>query len=490
MDINNEAQKWLSFDSSLNRLAAKKLVTPDAVKIIGQSYIPSNNSIIRIDQLVIDDEFRVRAFVFDVHGNIINQKDIDLAAAAKARLLAVPFYVIQSPNQQMASLVQMQMMPSDTLLVTAFSMDNELATQTSKAFKIPFNKELQDVLMPLTDNKGSVYVLTTDKFDSYTLSTSLHCFKVSGHDQVPQKIQFHFNRKKVKDLHFSITDSRLLLSALYNENGNKKDVAGMLYAGFDLSTGQLLPTTTQHFDQNIKDQLKRQFGNERHKGHLPNYMVTLPHPSVIKSLTSYAILLPPYEFNRAAPPRKIIPGNDDINDIKNQLNYVNSFVGAQPSGYSRPMDYVEARAYAETRNPGTSHAQNQQYQIGANQEKYKGPKSRGLNNSFKNLLLLGADGKIAFSTIHPSQDPAYRFYAYFPVDEQFGRLYYKAPLKGMTTLQLIIMDTSGIVKEKKVYEDQQRILVPSYPYSIYHNSLVAFFEDKTTGEMGLVKMRL
>ena len=49
LDIINQNQKWITFDSTLNIISAKKLVTPGAVNLIQQDYLQGKNAIIRVD---------------------------------------------------------------------------------------------------------------------------------------------------------------------------------------------------------------------------------------------------------------------------------------------------------------------------------------------------------------------------------------------------------------------------------------------------------
>jgi hypothetical protein len=54
IDLTNKEQKWVCLNLNLSEVSIKKLITPNAEQMVSQVYIPSVNSIIRLDQYVTE----------------------------------------------------------------------------------------------------------------------------------------------------------------------------------------------------------------------------------------------------------------------------------------------------------------------------------------------------------------------------------------------------------------------------------------------------
>ena len=414
---NNEAQKWLSFDTALNVIAAKKLVTPNAKNIIIQNYLEGENKVIRIDQSIIDDVFYVSAFVFDVEGNIIKKQEINLASAAKRKLSPTPFIVIQSPDKRVISLIQMRRLTMDSILVSAISINENLATTTSSQFQILFDENLEELLTPLNDNDGNIYILKADKFISYTLGSNFNVYTISAHERQPQPFRIAFSRKKLSDYHFQLMDNNLHFSALFSSGTKKLDLAGILYGKYNLHTQQLIVQKEKVFNDSFKTNLKKEFETQGHKGEITNYLITLPHPTLLSKHISYGVLLPIAEKDKRPLPTK---------------------------------------------------------------ERY----------IVNNLLLLGSEGGHQFAKIRIPVDRYLQFFAYIPSAEQYSALHYYITPLGKTRLKLTTINTDGVITEKKFLENKNKVLINGFHHTITANSLITFYQEKNTGEMGLVMIKL
>lgn len=414
---NNDAQKWLSFDTALNLIAAKKLVTPNAKNIIIQNYLEGENKIIRIDQSIIDDVFYVSAFVFDIEGNIVKKQEINLASAAKRRLSPTPFIVIQSPDKRVISLIQMRRLTLDSILVSAISINENLATSTSSQFQILFDENIEDLLTPLNDNNGNIYILKADKFISYTIGSNCNVYTISEHDRQPQPFKISFSRKKLSDYHFQLSNNHLLFSALFSTGTKKQDIAGILYGKYNLQTQQLIVQKENVFDDAFKMSLKKEFETQGHKGEMLNYLITLPHPTLLSKHISYGVLLPIAEKDKRPPPYK---------------------------------------------------------------ERYL----------VNNLLLLGSESRHQFAQIKIPHDRDLQFFAYIPSEDKYSALHYYITPLGKIRLKLTTIATDGVITEKKFFENKNKILLNGFHHTITASSLITFYQEKNTGEMGLVMIKL
>lgn len=480
---NREVHKWLSLDSTLQITAAKKLVTPHASKIIGQTYLSGRNTILRVDQFIQDDIFHVSAFVFDENGDIQNKQEVNLASAARKSLLPSPFLVLQSPDKRMVSLVQVQKGEGDSLLISAISISEELTTNTSHQFVIAFNEELQELLVPLNDDQGNIYFFTVDKFNSYTLSSAISGYRVSGHGMKPTSFQIPLDRKKVKDFNFQIADDKLWFAALFSSQPNKAEVAGVLYACYNLQMGKLTAYNEKMFNNAFKAELKKQFGNEGRKGNLLNYLAPLPHPSMIEKNMFYGVLLPATVHTVGAS-KAVTRTPDGIAELRDQLNYINSFVGAQPNGYAKPMNYAEARSYAAVASAGNRVRNPNYYQPFREKYRGSGPKNQ-IGRTF-NLLYVGAGEEHQTLKIKLPNDAALQFFTYTPNQFQYRTLHYHTNSFSKHHLKLTSIAANAI-SEKNIEMDKDKILTRGYPFLVFENNLIAFYNDKM-GKMGLVKV--
>lgn len=485
----NEAHKWLAFDDSLRLMAAKKLVNRESAYVISQNYLPRQESIVRFDQMLVDSNLYVSLFEFDAQGNVLNVQELTVSVP-DGNALPQPFIISQSPDKESFSLVQALPVSEDSLQLTVLSIGKNLQQLFSRQYSIPFDADLMDLFLPLVDNAGNVYITTADKFDSYKLNSKLQCFVSSASLFNPDAITIEFDRKKVKGLEFYIPADTFYFKALYSLGNNKKDVAGMVQGGFNVKTKQQLAQKVLPFDDDLKTAIKKNFGAEGRKGNLLNYIATLPQPSVTWSSNSYAVLMPANAHTPTTAGNKLPQPPRDIEIVKHQQAYVNSFVGTTPPGFSKPLNFAEASAYAAT-NTGNITASMPDYYISpAFRSKVKPPVQKQTGKQVKNLLFLDAGKNHQLLKLMLPLDAAYQYFAYLPDKDYYGALHYFAPTFGTLYLKLTTIDLNGVVEEKKVYENKNNLILPGYPHVKVNNSLITFYADKVTGQMGLVKLVL
>lgn len=110
----------------------------------------------------------------------------------------------------------------------------------------------------------------------------------------------------------------------------------------------------------------------------------------------------------------------------------------------------------------------------------------------RNLLFFSfEDGKTIsqFARLKPIQDEDYSFFAYVQQTNGYSALHYIWPSFKRSYLNKTTIDSSGRTTEKNVFEDKTKVLLIEYPFISTENMLVAFYQDKTTGEMGLIKLQ-
>ena len=158
MDLKNEAQKWITYDSMLNIINTKKLVTPDAGNIMSQTYTETINSILRVDQFIIEGQLKISAFAFDLKGNLLFSKEIEAKPPPGHKIQPFPFYVLQSPDKRVLSLVQTLSMEGDSLAVSNIILDDQLNIFNNVGYTIPFDPRLADLYLPVVfDSKRCCY---------------------------------------------------------------------------------------------------------------------------------------------------------------------------------------------------------------------------------------------------------------------------------------------------------------------------------------------
>ncbi|HEX8333830.1 MAG TPA: hypothetical protein VF622_14505 [Segetibacter sp.] len=488
MDLKNKAHRWVTFDSTLKITSNKKLITPDPENIISQAYLEAGDSIIRIDQYLIENELRISAFTFDVKGNLLISKDIEVLPVTGKKVKASPFYVLLSPDRNSIALVQTLVVEGDSLAISKVVFTKNLNTSTNAGYMFPFNSLLSDMYLPIVSNNGSVIIVTSDKFNSYKLGSIVNVYQLSTIDQAPKTLQYNFDRRKIKGLNFDMTGDTLFFSGLFSEPTNKDEVAGVFQAGFDLKKQEKLAVEEYTYTGDVGQQLKKMYGTEGRKGNHLNYISFLPKPFLSNNKYRFAVLVPMLE--QVQPRQKASPAQlKGLEDIKQQLHNVNSLLGTQPQGYSRPMTIDQATTYAAM-NYNPSYVPSNPYG-GWTPKPSKSRSNQKQSAHSKNLLLFSfKDSSNKFVKFKPPSDPKYQFFTFLPNSSGYSALHYVTPNFGKAYLISTAVNTIGIITEKKIFEDKSKVLLPDYPVLANKNSLVAFYENTTTGEMGLVKIRL
>jgi hypothetical protein len=487
MDVNNQSHKWTTLDSTLAETSTKKLVTPGAENIIRQTYLESVNSIIRIDQFLLNGELIVSAFVFDAKGNLIRKKQIENVVFSGTKS-PVPFYVAQSPDKTVVLLIETLILDDDNISVLSIVFDELLNVSTPRKVNVAFKPALFDLYMPLVNNDKTVFIPTVDKFNSYKLSSVVNGYLLKHTENNPKSIQFNFERKKIKELNFQFSGDKIIFTGLYSTEKNKGDVAGVFYSGYDLKKQQYVKTEEYGFSDNVKAALKKTYGAERRKGNLLNYLSFFPTPFAADAKYSYAVLLPERKTPVIVPSSSSAPQTDELGQIKHQAETVNSYVGTQPPGYSRPMNAAEAAAYAAAYGNQTTSPNHQGWEPNPPSQ----PRQRLYD---KNLLFFDfknaePEASYRFLRIKNVTDHNYQFFTYILAADGLGALHYILPDFGTPYLKSSIISANGKLAEKKVFEDRSRILLPDYPFVMDGESLISFYADKITGQMGLIRLKL
>lgn len=241
MDVENRDQKWTSLEQGINVTSEKKLITPYGKDIIRQNYLEGLNTVIRVDQYLVDKQLRISAYVFDVSGNILYKKEIVDTAVAGRNMLPAPYTISQSSDKQTISLVQPMIAAGEQMTISNINFNPELKITSNYNYTFPFDPKVLDMYMPLVTNEGYVLVCNVDKFDSYKLGSSLTCYLLAAGNDAMASVQFDFERKKIKGLSFRIASDTLLFSALFSEATKRKDIAGVLHGGLEISTKKKIP---------------------------------------------------------------------------------------------------------------------------------------------------------------------------------------------------------------------------------------------------------
>lgn len=491
MDINNEAQKWVCFDSSLAIVSAKKLLTPDAEFLIAQTYIESSKNIIRIDQLLMGAGLQVNAYTFDPEGNITHRKEINESLDTLKKTPPVPFYISQSPGKSLVAIVQTLIAKGDSLLVSGVVIDERLNIKTRINFIVGFDPEFSEMYMPIIDDNGNLFLIIADKFNSYKLSSTANCYLLRPQIEKPVSITFDFDRKKIKNLTANTANDTLFFSALYSDKKNKSEVAGILHAGYDLNKSKQLPVKEYIYSLDFTKQLKKTFGSEGHKGNILNYISQLPGFSGRKF--NYAFLTHAVNIKPEKTAKKEIEYQQGMENLPRYNSEINSMVGTQPPGYSKPMTLAEASAYVELKHAMSQNNNNSN----ANWLKTFGPNNS--NNKEKmlsrNLLFFTNPDSVTenvfrFVKIKPAEDASYNFHALIAYKNTCGLMYYYTPTFGQPYLKKTTIDYSGYINEKKVFESKNQILLSGYPFVVHNEHIYAFYQDKFTEQTGLIKIRL
>jgi hypothetical protein len=477
-------QKWTSFDSTLKVIATKKLVSPDAENIVGQTYLEAGNSLIRIDQIRNGKQLELSAFVFDATGNIISRE-----AIVADSIYGLPFYISQSPGKDFLLLSQAFTMGTDSMIVRNIVIDKELNVVNNSSTEIPFNPELFDFYMPMLNDQKTIFIVTAEKSNSYRLGTIVNCYYLEPSNSSLHKLQFEYKRKKLKNISFSGRGDQFVFSALYVDATNKNDVAGIVSGAYNLGTQKYLKGNDLPFSEETKAQIKKLYGNEGRKGNLLNYMSLLGDELSGDAPVVYAYLTDAYKNAVNTVESKVPDAPEGLGAIKQNTAFVNSLVGTRPRGYVRGMSVAEANAYAamypeKNPFPNTDKA----YKV-----KFKEPFKQKESSGNKNLLFLPFDNTLAgskFLKIKTDPTPEYAFFTYFQDSRAYGAIYYTPSSSGFPYLNSIKITREGKVVETRLFTEKNKLLLPDYSFVTTEKELIAIYLDKLTSNMGLLKLKL
>jgi hypothetical protein len=486
IDSKNEAQLWTTFDSTLKVIAKKKLITPEAKNIISQTYVEGNNCIYRIDQFLFENHLRISAFAFDITGRLLFSQQIESNAITGNKMQPLPFYIAQSENKKYISLVQSAIVGGDSIGISKLVLNEKLNISGNTLNTFLFDPQLSDMHLPIVTDEGNVVIITADKFTSYKLGSTVKIHVLPSTSKTSQSVQFEFDRKKIKGLTFKASNDILVFRAFFSEKMKKNEIAGVLYSGLDLKRMKKQEVKENLFAKDVKQQLKKTFSSEGHKGSILNYISFLPQRSIKNEENTFAVLLP-MQQQLMSPTRKTPASPAGFEDIRQQMAVVNALVGTTPRGFSTPLDLVQATTYAAVNN-NPSNVPSNAYQ-GWSPKSFSVPVKK-LPQS-KNLLSFSfKDSSNRFLKIKQIADPNYQFFSYLPGDNNYSALYYVQPNFKKTYLNKTTIDEKGGVTEKNVFQIKNKTLLHDYPHIFNGSNLVAFYENKITGEMGITKIRL
>lgn len=484
----SRAQKWTSFDSSLNVIDVKKLVSPDADMTISQSYLEGKHSIFRFDQLLVNNSVLVNAYHFDPQGNLIGSKEILPGKDRVDGKFRGVFMITQSAGKNYFLLTTIQPANEDSLTVTALIVDEQLNLLKNLHFSLAFERQFSDLYPALIDDDQNVFFVTAEKFDSYRLSTTIHCnFIRSGADKI-DNVPINLSRKKIRDIQLSSRNDSLQVSALYSDKKNSTDIAGLIYTGFRVSTSTPFIPKQYTFSPSLAKELKKKFGAEGRKGNILNYVNVLPGGI---GNSWYAYLQHPANtrvINAPGAAAPYIPGMGDLH-VTNQA--VNSLVGTQPFGYAQPITQADANVAVAMQNTMRQH--NSEVEQAKNSLRGRDLANPGKQRPSKNLLLLSlndslwqVDGQAI--KITPADSELYEFFALVPDDNEYGLMYYDEPGIGQPILKRAFIRGSKN-SNSAIFESKNKILLPGYPVVISGGNVYAFIIDRYTEQMSLQKIR-
>lgn len=251
IDFENKTQKWISLENGDSVMSIKKLVTPYGKHIIRQDYLEGANSVIRIDQYATAGRFSISAYVFDVRGYVVYQKDLLDTPLIGKKVLPQPYAVLQSPDKHTLSLVQSIIIGGERLNISGINLNAELVVTSNLHQSFPFDPKQVDMYMPMVTNDGYLLVLIADKFESYRIGSTLTCHLLDGINEKVKRTDFNFERKKVKGLQFELAGDTLRFSASFGESANKKVMMGALNGGMKISTQTKFPLKEYLYENRV-----------------------------------------------------------------------------------------------------------------------------------------------------------------------------------------------------------------------------------------------
>ena len=197
------------------------------------------------------------------------------------------------------------------------------------------------------------------------------------------------------------------------------------------------------------------YGTDGRKGNLLNYLSILPDLFTVNTGYSYAFLQP-------APPRMKLTVYDDVNaNAAVRHNREANFTNSSQGEFSSVFSPIRSKRKSQPRNL--------------------------LFFSFRDPH---PETNHRFIKIKPAADPGYDFFTYFPVKGGYSALHYFSSASGQPYLKKVTIDNTGALIEKKIFEDKSKVLLADYPFIVSEESLLTFYEDRITGQTGLIMIRL
>jgi hypothetical protein len=500
-DAMNISHIWTSFDSNLSLITRKKLVTPNATGIIRQSYYETATGIIRVDQFIAEQSLHVSIYCFDSEGNIINKQQLthlnEYGISSESEKPS-PFITIFSKDKKSLVLLHQAKASNDQMIVSAIQTTTNLSEINKKTFPVSFDPEFQYVPVPVLADDGTLIFSVADKFTSYRLGSTIECYILEAGQLKPSRKEFKFPKRKIKDPHFHVADSKISVIAFFSDGAEKNTVAGLLQGSFDYKNDQWLAIKEYRYKNDVKRALKGIYGQPVSTNMILNNLSILPNGSDPDKQYKYAILLPE-GFNEKINNR---PGSSarvpsiNTTSAQERLTAINNLIGLQPAGFSSPIsNFGQAQNYAVT-NPNVLplNIRNPDYNYGppdinnkrVNREEWNMP---------KNLLYFALDSakeisSYKFSKMRPTSDPGYSFTAYSNNSSEYYCIYYHSKGLRKPYLNKVSIDHNGGLTEKNIFNQPDKIFDQRYPFIIKNNKLIAFYRYKETGDVGIISISL
>jgi len=503
-DVMNLSHLWTTFDSTMNMVKKTKLITPNALDIINQSYYETPAGIIRADQFINNQSLHASIYLFDAYGNITFSRQLTDSNEYKAftdKKKIRPFSIVLSADKNYISLVQTQTNDTGQLSIAAIIISADLKKIDKKSFVIPFDPELQALFPPVLSNNGTILVYTTDAFSNYKLGSVADCYILEPGQTTASRKEFRIPRKKLKDPSFKIEGAALYFSSFFSDGETKDLISGFLQGTFDLAANKWLHLKDHSYSDDTKKALKKIYGQPGSANLVLNNMNLLPDGNRPGQNIKYAVLLPdkvkrknredPYYGSSARVPYI------NTTDVQYRLDRINGLIGAQPLGFSRPIgNFAEAFTFAAV-NPNVIPPDYRSLSNNINSISQMGEKSPppGQWHMPINLLYFEADSsteikKFQISKIRTTSDRGYTFTAYNRDSAGYYCLYYHSKGLRKPFLNKIRINEKGEIEEKKVFEQHDKIFDNRYPFIIRNNQLIAFYYYKETGDIGIIKTAL
>ena len=499
-DNNNLSQLWTRFDDSFTVVSRKRLVLPENTKVVRQNYYESNAGIIRLDQSIKENNIEVDLFLFNDDGDIVSSQNLvnyeDYTKDTEGKR-PYPFQPVFSADKSKIALVKLDKTGEDSLTVSATVASTSPGSRFYINYVIPFDNDLQDPPAFVLSDNGVLAAVVPDKFKSYTLGSTIYCYFTEEGKTKPLMGKLLFARKKIKTPHIRIDNSGLFISALFSEGDDKDVVAGWINGSFDFKTSNWKQAKSYTFDKDINKKLKKVYGQAIPAKDVLNYLHVMTDEYSIDPVL-FATLVP-FESNKKYHP---FYGSDarvpyiNTTEPQQKLEALNRLVSSGPvniPGY--PVINSFEQAYTVTNALGwipgyKTPDNNSNYAPNNNQSSFSPVPRRS------SLLYFATDSsskitKYQFEKIFPTSDAGYYFNSRFKnADGSYSALYYYTPGLHKPYLNKLTIDKEGNVSEKKLFEDNNKILDYSYPHIIRNNKLISFYYYIKTNDVGIIAVDL